>query len=224
MDISVGLIVKSSDATFTAAGFQLRGRSLARKSVARVGDFFADKTGAIAVETALVAPFILFGILVGGSLSLSVYNHQKVYTGAYSGASYLHDKVAAGDLSGLKSTQDENGNKQPGDWITTAKLIIKDASGLPLDLNEIDIDTFCACPAVSPGEFENSEDTDELANRTTFYVRTELVESENDEICPTNCADGDESRIIAEIIIDYQAASLKGGIDPIREKLVTRLR
>jgi len=224
MDKSVGYIANRVNTAFTKAGFRLWPLSVVRKAAAQFAGYRSDKTGAIAVETALIAPFILFGMLTGASLAFSVYNHQKVYTAAYSGASYLHDKVATGDLSGLRSTQDENGEEQAGDWIKTAKLVIRDASGLPLDLNKINIDTYCACPAVSPGEFGNAGDTDELADRTTFYVRTELVETGNDDICPTFCADGDQSRIIAEIIIDYQAASLKGGIDPVREKLVTRLR
>ncbi len=220
----MGLILKSNDAISTAPGLRLWARSLARKTMDLKRVFFKNRSGAIAVETALVAPFILFGMLVGGSLGLSVYNHQKVYTGAYSGASYLHDKVATGDLSGLAKKQDENGEEQPGDWITTAKLIIKDASGLPLDLDEINIDAYCACPVVSPSESEDAGVTDELADRLTFYSRAQFVETGTGEFCPMNCSDGARSRVIAEIIIDYQAASLKGGVDPIREKLVTRLR
>ena len=220
----MGYIVVGRDAALHKAVPKIGLRKFTCKSAAQLAGYAKDKKGAIAVETALVTPFILFGMLIGASLAFSIFNHQKVYTAAYSGASYLHDKVATGDYSGLKGMPDQNGNQQEGEWITTAKLVIKDASGLPLDLNKINVDTFCACPAVSPGVFASDEETDELANRTTFYDRTAFVETGGNDVCPATCLDGNQSRIIAEILIDYQATSLKGGTDPIREKLVTRLR
>ncbi len=195
-----------------------------RKSRARITQFVNDKSGAIAVETAILTPFVLFGLLTAGTLGFSVYNHQKVYTAAYSGASYLHDQIAAGDMSGLKPTENQDGEVEPGRWISTAKLVIKDASGLPLDLSKIDIQAYCACPAMNPGELKTADAEDEMTGRDHFYEREAIAVSEGNEVCPTNCKNGNKSRVIAEIIIDYDAKSLKGGNDPIREKLVTRLR
>lgn len=199
-------------------------RQILRGGKARLTTYGDDKAGAIAVETAILTPFVLFALLTAGSLGLSVYNHQKVYTAAYSGASFLHDKIAAGDLSGLKSTQNEDGETEPGEWIQTAKLVIKDASGLPLNLDRIDIQAYCACPAMNPGELQNPDDVDEFVNRQSFYLREEIQVSEGNEVCTASCKTGGSSRIIAEIIIDYDAASLTGGKDVVREKLVTRLR
>jgi len=194
------------------------------KGKAGFWNYASDRSGAIAVETAIITPFVLFGLLTAGSLGLSAYNHQKVYTAAYSGASFLHDKIGSGDLSGLKSTQNEDGETEPGEWISTAKLVIKDASGLPLDLNKIDIQTYCACPAMNPGELQNPNDVDEMTGRQSFYIRQQIEVTESDDICSSQCTNGETSRIIAEIIIDYDAATLKGGKKEVREKLVTRLR
>lgn len=199
-------------------------RMLMKKSKRCFANYSVDKTGSIAVETAILTPFLLFGTLMAGSLGFSIYNHQKVYTAAYSGASFLHDKIATGDFSGLKSTENENGDVQPGEWITTAKLVIKDASGLPLDLEKIDIEAYCACPAMNPGQLQNPDDPDEFTGRQSFYDREQFSVTESGDICPASCKNGNRSRIIAEIIIDYDAVSLKGGTDTVREKIVTRLR
>lgn len=198
--------------------------SFLRGNAGRLKGYAADQNGAIAVETAILTPFVLWGLLMAGSLAFSVFNHQKVYTGAYSGASFLHDKIAAGDFSGLKGVEDENGEIQDGEWITTAKLVIKDASGLPLDLNKIDISPYCACPGMNPGELQSADSRDEMDGQVTFYDREAFSVSESGEVCPTSCRNGNKSRIIAEIIIDYDTISLKGGNETIHEKLVTRLR
>lgn len=199
-------------------------REFLRNSKGYFKDCVADETGAIAVETAILTPFVLLGMLMAGNLGLSVYNHQKIFTAAYSGASFLHDKVAAGDLSGLKSTKNDNGEIEIGEWLSTAKLVIKDASGLPLDLSKIDIEAYCACPAMNPGDLQNPDDADEMTGRQSFYDREQIEVSESSEICPTTCKNGNKSRIIAEIIIDYDAKAITGGKDSIRETLVTRLR
>lgn len=189
-----------------------------------IPEYAKDKAGSIAVETAILTPFVLFGLLMAGSLGLSVYNHQKIHTAAYSGASYLQDKIATGDLSGMQSFRLENGQVEVGKWVKTAKLIIKDASGLPLDLDKIGIDTYCACPAMNPGELQNADDADEMQGRQSFYERKPFGVTEGGTVCPASCDNGEKSRVIAEIIIDFDAASLTGGKDTIHEKLVTRLR
>ena len=192
--------------------------------------FRSSKEGAIAVEMALITPFVLGAMLVAGQLGFEVYKHQKIHSAAYAGASYLQDQLAQGEFYKLRAQLDNNGNRVDGDMARITKLVIKDASGLPLDLDKINVSMSCACPkdgdaggdASDPGSGENTPQPQQ--DRNLYYDRTVTWTGNRQNVCKFNCSDGTEFRIIADIEVTYTAKSLLGGDEDVVERLVTRLR
>lgn len=187
--------------------------------------FKSDEHGAVAIETVMIAPFVIGALLLTTTLSLQTLQSQKMQAGAYAGVGFLEDTFASGDYSSLQKQEQEDGRRKDSEALEKTKLIIKDASGLPLKLEDITVEAYCACPAVNENESvgDNGEPTDPLLQVNSFYARSALATS-GSKICPMKCKDSFDARVIAEIDMVYNTENLMGKPQTVTRRVVKRLR
>lgn len=187
-----------------------------------------DTRGSIVVEMAMVSPLVIGAFLVSSAYAQKVYQHQKLQSSIYAGSSYMQDAVTAGDFSSLQRTWNEDGSEKESSLIQTTKIVIKDASGMPLKLEDIDVDVRCACPNITPEDIDDSR-TGDSDNADPFeqnveYYKSTSVAMLGQNICPAKCPDSYDARLIADITVTYTEKDLLGKTATLTQKLVTRLR
>ena len=181
-----------------------------------VKSFLRSRDGVAAVEMAIIAPILFGATLMTANVAYMVWEHQRVANAAVAAMNYLQDQSLDGHYAGLApSKSDAQGD---GDLVATAKLILQDAYGKPIDLGEVSITASCGCPK------KNSEMANGFDENKPFYQKTDVVSNGSDNICPTPCSDGDAARIVAEIDVSMTVTSLFGKDKTISERLVSRLR
>lgn len=185
--------------------------------------FHKNTNGSIVVEMALVFPILIGAFLLTSAYAQKVFQHQKLQSSIYAGASHLQDAISAGDYSSLQRAKNEDGEEKESSLIKTTKLVIKDASGMPLKLEDIDVDARCACPSILPEESGTTPEEDPFEKDVDFYKVTSSALLGNN-ICPAKCPDSFDARIIADITVSYTERDLLGKTVTLTEKLVTRLR
>lgn len=211
-----------------------KGKSLALnlKSARKLGHVLdklgEDTRGSIIVEMALVSPLIIGAFLVSSAYAQKVYQHQKLQSSIYAGSSYMLDAISAGDYSSLQRSWNEDGTQKESSLIETTKIVIKDASGMPLKLDDIDVDARCACPNITPQDIDDSRtgDSDKADpfEQDVEYYKMTSVAMMGQNICPAKCPDSYDARLIADITVTYTEKDLLGKTATLTQKLVTRLR
>jgi len=206
-----------------------------------------NEDGVVSVEFALIAPMLIFATLFSINLGYQVNNHQKVASSIAAGTNFLQDFALEESVDQLRPNFDsQNGNVSDTNLIATLKEVIQSAHGDSLSLDEIFVETYCACPNNNPpaGEGDGSGSLDpnlfEIATEQSapdsdefdfsepdrdFYTRTNVSLIRRGELCAYDCPnDGGRARVIMEVEVYHNIVDLFGKEIVIREQLKTRIR
>ena len=185
----------------------------------RLCEFARDESGVAAVEMGLIAPIAFGSMLLAANTAYVLFQHQKVSSAAQAGANYLQDQSNRGEMSTLQKTTDpQTDDLVDGPAIMTTKLIIKDAHGSAIDLEDIDVTAYCGCPKPKPDTTHGFDDTQ------AFYTLSSAADDSSANICPTDCSDSTPSRVITKIVITHKMEDFFGHQEVVREEVMTRLR
>lgn len=206
--------------------------------------FNKNKDGVVSVEFALIAPMLIFATLFAINLGYSVNKHQKLASSLTAGSNYLQDYVLENNLEAVRPNWDnETGNSSDTNTISTLKNVIQAAYGQELRLDEIFVNTYCACPnhtdpnglggSTDPDNFEIAVEPNGTSNNefdfedseNDFYTKTRLSLWKKGELCAYNCPEnGGRARVIMEVDIYHRMTDLFGKETVVHEKLKTRIR
>jgi len=208
-------------------------------------NFKKSEDGVVSVEFALIAPMLIFATLFSINLGYSVNKHQKLASSIAAGSNYIQDYVATKDMTALRPSYDsETGEISDTQLLSTTKQVIQSAYGEGLDLSEIYINTYCACPTngnISDGEttvdgFETQVEggtTDPNSNSEfdftdsskSYYTKTQMSLWKKGVLCDFECPNQQgKSRVIMDIEIYHTMTDLFGKRTVVKEKLSTRVR
>jgi|GEM_PF-3663128 len=184
--------------------------------------YFRNDSGVAAVEFSLISPFLLFGMIGGGNMAVTIHKHQKAVSAVNASLVFLQDNVEKDGLdSVLKTVLDAEGLPQENVLQQKVKLVLKDGYGDGVNLGDIILDLQCACPDFSEQYLSGTE------NSTPFYSVSEAELEQNGKVCSVQCnASGTsfDSRVIATVSLGYETSDIFGRDIKISEKLSTRLR
>ena len=191
--------------------------------------FLKDRSGAISVEFAMIAPMLIFSTMYSANMGYKVHQHQKLTAATNAATMYLQDHAMNKDLSTLRPTYDKfTGQFNDSDTVTAVKSAVQAAYGADLALESIQVDTVCACQAapaqptdgtqtVTEYDFENEE--------TQFYKKQTISYSASGEVCAFNCPGvGGRARVLVEINIRHQTSDFFSDDVIVTESITTRLR
>lgn len=136
--------------------------------------FRSDTKGAIAVETAIVTPIMLFILLPSIDIGMQVHTLQKMNKATDSGIEYV-----------------VNGGRNE----TTLRAIVQDSFGKQFLSSDLTIEAYCGC-IMTPTTDPEGGNTDQNPD-AGFYVKSTTSLSEN--MCPALCDDGDEATELVEL-------------------------
>lgn len=137
--------------------------------------FRKHESGAIAVETALLMPILIFMFLKVFDIGLNVYTTQKMSKATKSGVQYV-----------------VNGGRVED----TVKNIIKDSYGQDISTDDIIVKAYCGCITKedSDGDGDDSTVTDEHAGSYTKF-ETEL----SDNMCTSGCSSSNQISALVNV-------------------------
>lgn len=143
--------------------------------------FLSAKDGAIAVETAIVTPILLFILLPSIDIGMQIHALQKMNKATDSGIEYV-----------------VNGGRSE----STLKAIVQDSFGKQIADNELSIDAYCGC-IETPDNGSGGDDVNDDP-QAGFYVKTSTSFSEN--MCPTLCVDGEAASQLVELTFNREVS------------------
>ena len=123
----------------------------------------------MAVETALIAPLMIFILLQAIDIGLQVQTMQKMNKAADSGIEYL-----------------VNGGR---DQIVLHN-IVQDAYGNQLSYKDLSIEAYCGCIVSGQSEQNESTEADNADPYEAFYLKT--LTNLNEDMCAQSCENGSE--------------------------------
>ena len=206
--------------------------------------FRKNKDGVVSVEFALIAPMLIFATLFSINLGYSVNKHQKLASSLAAGSNYMQDYLLENELDNVRPNWDnETGKTSDTSTLATLKKVIQASYGEELRLDEIFVNTYCACPnhtdpnssggtgepegfetAVEPTSPESSE-FDFENSENEFYTKTKMSLWKKGELCAFNCPEnGGRARVIMEVNLYHTMTDLFGKQTVVHEKLKTRIR
>lgn len=147
--------------------------------------------GAVAVEAAIVIPFILLPLFAGTiDIGGVISSGQSLTNSTRSGTQYL--------LNGGRNE-------------TELRSIVIDAFEGNIDTSNVTISTACACPNV--GAIPNNEDAGNGAALEQSPYSTRAVSLNSIEQCSRTCGDGTTERVLTSISMTYRKAGLYKAYD-----------
>lgn len=160
--------------------------------------FIKDKKGAIAVETAIALPIMLFAFLRALDIGLQVHTMQNMNKATKSGTEYI-----------VKGGRD--GESVIG--------IMSDAYGKQLTERDISIVAYCACVEENKRQDDQADETG-----TEFggaYVKTKVVFGE--DMCPASCDSGNEISTLVAVTFKQDVQGTLGS-KTLTSNLQTRVQ
>jgi len=148
--------------------------------------YLRRKDGAIAVETAIITPILVFMIIPAIDLGLQIYTMQKMKKATDSGVEYL---VNGGRTEGI------------------LRNIVQDSFGDQISQSDLSVLAYCAC--ISSGDNggnnsgEGSENPDPSAG---FYVKTTTSLAE--DMCMITCDDGTMPSALVNVNLNRQVKGI----------------
>jgi len=152
----------------------------------------------------------------------------------------MQDFAIENNLDDFRPNYDsETGQVTDTTPLQTIKNVIQSAYGTGLDLSDISITTYCACPNHQALNNTDNSDIDSLEStgtvknnefdyqdtETEFYTRATLTLWKKGELCAYNCPnDSARARVISDIEIRYAMKDLFNKETIIYERLQTRIR
>lgn len=139
----------------------------------RLRKYLSHNRGAIAVETAIVAPVVIMILLPAIDIGLQVHTLQRMNKATDSGIEYV-----------INGGRDE----------TILRNIVQDSFGKPVNLQDLQVSAYCGC--VVPGKNsenqsqDNEDQSENIDANAAYYVKTRT--SLSDTMCSARCDDGSE--------------------------------
>jgi len=160
--------------------------------------YLSNRDGAIAVETAIVAPLMILILLPSIDIGLQIQTLQKMDKATDSGVEYV-----------------VNGGRNE----TTLRNIVQESFGHTIQSSQLTIEAYCGCIVSNiPGQNGDDENSDPYSG---FYIKTptQFVE----DMCPALCENGDTPSELVDVSLTH---SVRGslGEKQIRTHLQTRIR
>ncbi len=160
--------------------------------------YLSREDGAIAVETAIVAPILLFILLPAIDIGMQIHALQKMNKATDSGIEYV-----------------VNGGRDKA----TLRSIVQDSFGEYISEDELEIAAYCGCVEASSNQGDaNAEELDPQAG---FYVKTSTTFEA--EMCPTLCSNGQAPSELVELNLNRTV----GGVlrsKSVSSRLQTRIK
>lgn len=141
--------------------------------------YCSSKDGAIAVETAIITPIMLFILLPSIDIGMQIHALQKMNKATDSGIEYV-----------------VNGGRNE----STMRSIVQDSFGKQISTTDLSVKAYCGCimtPSNSPGGNNNEDDPN-----AGYYIKTVTTLSE--DMCPSLCDDGGEATELVELTFDQK--------------------
>lgn len=139
--------------------------------------YLRRQDGAIAVETAIVAPIMMLILLPAIDIGMQISTLQKMNKATDSGIEYV-----------------VNGGREE----TTLRAIVQDSFGGSINTNELQVLAYCGC--VNTPENPDDKLGTIIDPQAGFYVKTssQFVE----DMCSTPCDDGEKPSELVELRFD----------------------
>ena len=160
--------------------------------------FLKSEKGAIAVETAIVAPVVIMILLPAIDIGMQVHTLQRMNKATDSGIEYV-----------VNGGRDE----------AILRNIVQDSFGKSINTQDLAVTAYCGC-IVSSGSNQNGQSTD---NDPYAGVYVKTVTDLSEEMCPATCDDGSEPSELVNLSLDrWVNGSL--GRKQVSSKMQTRLK
>jgi len=163
--------------------------------------FAKSEKGAIAVETAIVAPVVIMTLLPAIDLGMQIHTLQRMNKATDSGIEYV-----------VNGGRDE----------VILRNIVQDSFGKTIQAQDLEITAYCGCIVSSSdnddGDDEDGDGSDQYAG---YYVKT--VTNLTEDMCPATCDSGAEpSELVNLSLSRWVSGSLSS--KEVKSKLQTRLK
>jgi|GEM_PF-5020147 len=156
--------------------------------------FLRNKEGAIAVETVMAAPILLFALFKAVDIGLDVYTLQKMSKATKSGMQYV-----------------VNGGREEAN----VRGIMQSSFGQTIAQDEIDVNAYCGCLT----ETTNEDGTSISDDNSVGGIYTKFETTLSDNMCTATCSSGSPISVLIEIEFEQQIDGVLGVSD-----VVTRLQ
>ncbi len=148
--------------------------------------YLRRKEGAIAVETAIITPILIFMIIPAIDIGLQIYTMQKMKKATDSGVEYL---VNGGRTEGI------------------LRNIVQDSFGDQIAQSDLQVIAYCACIASSKnGEDDEASNLDNDDSSAGFYIKTTTTLS--DDMCKIACDDGTLPSALVSVNLDREVQGI----------------
>ncbi len=162
--------------------------------------YLKETKGAIAVETAIVAPVVIMILLPAIDIGLQIHTKQRMNKATDSGIEYV-----------VNGGRDE----------AILRNVVQDSYGKRLNAQDLRVTAYCGC-IVSGRNDDGQSETGESQNPSeAYYVKTATNLSA--EMCPAACDDGSEP---SELVNLFLTQWVNGTMTEkqIASKMQTRLK
>lgn len=159
--------------------------------------FLKDNSGAIAVETALVTPFLVFALLRATDVALQVHTGQQMSKATKSGIQYV-----------VNGGRDE----------VSIRGVVQDSFSQDIKESDLLITAYCGCISENPGP-EGGEATDNEVGGTYVKFQTPI----SDNMCVAACDSGSQISALIEIDFSHNISGIMTK-PKMRTRLQTRVQ
>ena len=162
--------------------------------------FLKNSDGAVALETVLIAPIMIFGTVGAIDIALKVKSLQDMSNTTRNGIEFVSQGSRDAD---------------------NIRAVMSEFFGKTLSADQVSVNGYCACVSIS--ETPKGEDEETAAEQPkSFYVKTAEDLSEN--MCSvTNCSEDSTISTLIEIEFDHTLTGIMDEYE-LSQKLQTRVR
>jgi len=159
--------------------------------------FIRNDRGAIAIETALVTPVLIFALLKAADVALTIHTNQQMAKATKSGIQYI-----------------VNGGRNE----TSIRGIVQDSFSREISENDLLITAYCGCISEL-----DEPDGGEAADDKVGGTYTKFVTQISDDMCVVGCDSGNEISALVEIDLSHEINGIMAK-SKARTRLQTRVR
>lgn len=159
--------------------------------------FFKNESGAIAVETALLTPMLVFALLKATDVALQVHTGQQMAKATKSGIQYV-----------VNGGRDE----------VSIRGIVQDSFSHKIADRDLLVSAYCGC--ISELDDPNGG---ELADDEVGGTYTKFATQISDDMCVAACDSGSEISALIEIDLSYDLTGIMSK-SRVNTRLQTRVR
>ena len=160
-----------------------------------------DTSGAIAVETAVAAPIIIFALLPAIDLGIKVYGKQRLMKATKSGIEFVN----------------EGARNETEIW-----TIMNSSYGNDIPQDAVSINAYCGC-VEQTSQPDNADGSTAAQDDQYAYVYVKTATQFGDDMCPTTCDSGDQAAELVNISLSHDITGIVS-TDTVTTELQTRVK